>query len=184
MRLKINLSQTDYKKQPISYWAYLPLLLLLIVTLAGNLYWYHSVTADVAKYSERLSKTEERPFKTQTLPEESVSQKDKESLIKEATLVNNIIKSRSLSWSGLLAQLEQEIIPNVSLVSLTPKIIEDRIRIDIKGVGKDLETITHFMDKLERSPSFQGVFLSHSTDAEVNGERLVNFTMELEYIGK
>ena len=135
MRLKINLAQTDYKKQPILYWTYLPLLLLLIVTLTCNLYWYHAVTADVARYSELLGKTEERPFKTQALPEESVSQRDKESLIKEATLVNNIIKGRSLSWSGLLAQLEKEIIPDVSLVSLTPKIIEDRIRIDIKGVG-------------------------------------------------
>ena len=181
MRLKINLAKSIHKKQPVSYVVYTHLLLFLVITLAGNYYWYSSLQADIARYNERLNKIEERASLSKNMPEESVSQKEKEPLLKEAAFINAIIKSKALSWSGLLAQLEQEVIPNISLINLAPKVVEDKVRIGIRGVGKDLETITRFMDKLERSPSFQGVFLSHSTGTELNGEKLVNFVMELEY---
>ena len=184
MRLKINLAQTGQRKQTTTYLAYLPLLLLLAATLIGNYYWYFSIKADITRYNERLIKIEERVLKSKDMPEESISQKEKESLFKEAVFINTIIKSRTLSWSALLARLEKEQIPNISMVSLTPKVVKDKVRIDIRGVGKDLDTITRFMDRLEKSPSFQGVFLSHSTEAELNGEKLVNFNMELEYTGK
>lgn len=184
MRLTINLAQLAYKEKQTKYWVYLPLVALLLITLIGNYLWYHSVSADIKRYTERLNKIEERSSKPEPVSEESVSQKEKEVLIKEAVFVNTIIKSKSLSWSGFLAQLEKEIVPNISMVSLTPKVVEDKVRIDVKGVGRDLETITRFMDKLERSPAFQGVFLSRSSDTDVDGERLVNFIMELEYIGK
>jgi len=182
MRLTINLAQSNYIKRQPQYRLYLPLAVLLLITFVGNYLWYHSINSDMARYREKLNKIVEGSLTSKPVSEESVSQKEKEVLIKEAVFINNIIKSKSLSWSGFLAHLEKEIIPNISLVSLTPKVVEDKVRIDVKGVGRDLKTITRFMDKLERSPAFQGVFLSRSSDADVNGERLVNFIMELEYI--
>lgn len=181
MKITINLAQSGYKRQRI---VYLPLLLLLIVTLAGNLYWYYSINMDITKYNEKLNSLSQRSLKTKGGAEESFPQKEKESLAKEAAFINNVIKGRHLSWSVLIAQLEKDIVPNISLVSLTPKVSEGKVRIAIKGVGKDLDTITRFMDRLERSPSFQGVFMPHYSDTELNGEKLVNFNMELEYIGK
>lgn len=184
MRLKINLAQTGQRKQPNIYSAYLPLLLLLIITLAGNSYWYYSINTDIARYNEKLNKIGERASRPKDTLEESISQKERESLQKEVAFINTVIKGRTLLWSGLVARLEKEHIPNISMVSLTPKVVEDKVRIDIRGVGKDIDTITRFMDRLEKSPSFQGVFLSHSTEAELNGEKLVNFNMELEYTGR
>lgn len=184
MKLKINLAQSIHKKQPTAYLAYVPLLLLLIITMIGNYYWHYSINTDIARYNKRLSKIEERASKSKDMTEESISQKEKEFLHKEAAFINTIIKSKSMSWSGLILRLEEEAMPNISLVSLTPRVVEDKVRIDIRGVGKNLETITRFMDRLERSPSFQGVFLSRSSDTELSGEKLVNFNMELEYNGK
>ena len=181
MKITINLAQAKYKRKLT---AYLPLVLLLAATLAGNSYWYYSISADIARYNERLNSLSQRSVKTRQAAEEPVPQKEKESLAKEAAFINNVIKGRYLSWSALLAQLEKEIVPNISLVSLTPKVNEGNVRIDIKGVGKDLETITRFMDRLERSPSFESVFMSRYSDTELNGERLVNFNMELEYIDR
>src|SRR3972149_471594 len=132
MRLKINLAKSIHKKQPVSYVVYTPLLLLLVITLAGNYYWYSSLQADIARYNERLNKIEERASLLKDMPEESISPKEKEPLLKEAAFINSIIKGKTLSWSGLLAQLEQEAIPNVSLVSLTPRVVEDKVRIDIR----------------------------------------------------
>lgn len=181
MKIKINLTQAKHKKQRT---AYLPLVLFLFAALAGNSYWYYSINMDVARYNEKLISIAQRPLKTKGTVEEPVPQKEKESLVKEASFINNVIKGRHLSWSTLLAHLEKEIVPNISLVSLTPKVNEGNVRIDIKGVGKDLETITRFMDRLERSPEFESVFMPRYSDTELNGERLVNFNMELEYIGK
>jgi len=182
MKLKINLAQKDHGKQPVKYLAYLPLLLFLLATLAGSYYWYSSLNADIARYKGRLKEIEEMSLKAKR--KEAISLEEKELLQKEALFINNIIKGRSFSWSGLLTQLEKDTISNISLVSLTPKVDKDKVRIDIRGIGKDLETITRFMDRLERSPSFQDLFLLHSTDAELDGERLVNFSMELEYTGR
>lgn len=184
MRLNLNLAQIEHKKRPVSYWTYLPLLLLFLITLAGNYLWYRSVSADIARYEEKLNKIGERASRPKDMPEESIAQKEKESLLKEAAFINTVIKGRTSSWSGLVARLEKEHIPNISMVSLTPKVVEDKMKIAVRGVGKDLDTITRFMDRLEKSPAFQGVFLSHSTEAELNGEKLVNFSMELEYTGK
>lgn len=184
MRLKINLAQTGWRKQQNMYPAYLLLALLLAATLAVNYYRYSSIKGDVARYNERLNKIEERASKSKDMPEESISQKEKEPLLKEAGFINAVIKGRALSWSGLVARLEKEHLPNISMVSLTPRVVEDRVKIAVRGVGKDLDTITRFMDRLERSPSFQGVFLSHSSETDLNGEKLVNFSMEVEYTGK
>ena len=185
MKLKINLARKDHRERPVKYLAYLPLLLFLLATLGGSYYWYSSINADIARYKGRLKEVEEMSLKAKrNVAEESISLEEKELLQKEALFINNIIKGRSFSWSGLLTQLEKDTIPNISLVSLTPKVDKDKVRIDIRGVGKDLETITRFMDRLERSPSFQDLFLLHSTDAELDGERLVNFSMELEYTGR
>ncbi|MBI3754788.1 MAG: PilN domain-containing protein [Deltaproteobacteria bacterium] len=184
MRLKINLAQVSRMKQTSTYLAYLPLLLLLVATLIGNSYWYYSINTDIARYNEKLSSMAQRSLKTKEPVEESIPQKEKESLAKEAAFINSVIKGRTLSWSGLFAHLEKEHIPNISMVSLTPKVVEDKMRIAVRGVGKDLDTITRFMDRLEKSPSFQGVFLSHSSDTDLNGEKLVNFSMEAEYTGK
>ena len=181
MKIKINFAQAKHKRQRI---VYLPLVLLLFATMAGNSYWYYSISADIARYNKKLISIAQRSLKTKDAAEEPVPQKEKESLIKEAVFINNIIKGRHMSWSALLAQLEKEIVPNISLVSLTPKVNEGNVRIDIKGVGKELETITRFMDRLERSPVFESVFMPRYSDTELNGERLVNFNMELEYTGK
>ena len=184
MKLKINLARKDHGEQPVKYLAYLPLLLFLLATLGGSYYWYSSINADIARYKGRLKEIEEMFLKAKkNVAEEAISLEEKELLQKEGLFINNIIKGRSFSWSGLLTQLEKDTISNISLVSLTPKVDKDKVRIDIRGV-KDLETITRFMDRLERSPSFQDLFLLHSTDAELDGERLVNFSMELEYTGR
>ena len=184
MRLNLNLAQGGHKKEPFAYRTYLPLLLLFLIALAGNYLWYRSVSADITRYEEKLNKIGERASRPKDALEESISQREKESLQKEAAFINTVIKGRTLSWSGLFARLEKEHILNISMVSLTPKVVEYKMKIAVRGVGKDLETITRFMDRLEKSPSFQGVFLSHSSDTDLNGEKLVNFSMEVEYTGR
>lgn len=188
MKLQINLIQTRYSKQSNIYLSYLFLSVILIGTLSGSYYWYSSLVTDIARYNDRLKRIEEDILeiidKPKDVPLESISKEERELLTKEAVYINNIIKSRTMSWSGLLTQLEKVTISDISLVSLTPKVMNDKVWIDIRGIGKDIITITMFMDRLEKSPLFQDVFLSHSTESELNGEKLVNFSMGLEYMGQ
>lgn len=181
MKILINFSQERFKKRKI---VYLPLLVLLFASIAGNLYLYKSVNADISRYNAKLSELSQRFTKIKETTEESFSKEEKELLVKEASFINTFIKGRHLYWSALIAQLENEIVPNISLLSLTPRVSKDKVKIDVRGVGKNLETITRFIDRLELSPSFQSVFMPRYSDTEIDGEKLLNFNMELEYVGK
>ncbi len=81
--------------------------------------------------------------------------------LNEIGFLNRLIARKSLSWTRLLADLE-EMVPNtVHLVSLTPSFgSPGGITLQIDLQGKSIGDDSEFIHRLEKSPVFQNITVS------------------------
>jgi hypothetical protein len=75
----------------------------------------------------------------------------------QALEANGIIDARTFSWTALFDDIEATLPPTVMLTSITPKIGEDGATISFVVVGKTVEAIDTFIEKLEATGRFKGV---------------------------
>ncbi|TAN60968.1 hypothetical protein EPN18_07530 [bacterium] len=182
MRLTVNFADTGKKHRLALRKFYIVFSICLILTMSGNIYWYLSFKADAGRYAEML-KREHVAKKTGPRGPQGLSAEKRQLLVKKAAFVNGVISAKAFSWSLFFYRLEKEATANVSLTSISQKLTQGGLRISINGVAKDLPAITVFAQKLDKSCCFKDVSLKRTSVVEVTGERLVSFSMEMEYIG-
>lgn len=99
--------------------------------------------------------------------------------IKKADFINNAIKRRVFSWTKLFDQFERAFPENVKMVSVSPSIDQDTIRINMQVAGRNLDDIVRLITVLENSPAFADVtFRSEVSDPD----GLLHATISLQYI--
>ena len=96
--------------------------------------------------------------------------------LNEIGFLNHLIARKSLSWTRLLADLEEMVPNNVHLVSLTPTIGNSGgITLQIDLQARSIGDASEFINRLEKSPVFQNITVSTeqkrvttaSTDVEI-----------------
>ena len=75
----------------------------------------------------------------------------------QALEANSIIDARTFSWTALFDDIEATLPPTVMLTSITPKVGEDGAKISVVVVGKTVEAIDTFIERLEATGRFKGV---------------------------
>ena len=81
---------------------------------------------------------------------------------------NVIIGQRTFSWSALLDTVEDALPADVRLVAMRPTPTDSGLELRLMVVGRSVADIERFMERLDRSPSVEGVLLS-SEDTEDDG---------------
>jgi hypothetical protein len=92
----------------------------------------------------------------------SIDQAALEQVIHAAQEANEIIDARTFSWTELLNHIERTLPTGVMLTSVTPRVDKGRFYISMVVVGKDVEVINEFIDKLEGTKAFSA--MSPSTE--------------------
>lgn len=75
----------------------------------------------------------------------------------QALEANAIIDARTFSWTALFDDIEATLPPTVMLTSITPKIGEDGATVSLVVLGKTVEAIDTFIERLEATGRFKGV---------------------------
>jgi type IV pilus assembly protein PilN len=81
--------------------------------------------------------------------------------LNEIGFLNRLISRKSLSWTRLLADLEEMVPNNVHLTSLTPTFgVAGGIMLQIELQGRSIAAASEFINRLEKSRVFQNITVS------------------------
>jgi hypothetical protein len=96
----------------------------------------------------------------------------------QALEANGIIDARTFSWTALFDDIEATLPPTVMLTSITPKIGEDGAAVNFVVVGKTVEAIDTFIERLEATGRFKGV---QATSEDVTEEGTFQTALSARY---
>jgi Tfp pilus assembly protein PilN len=101
--------------------------------------------------------------------------------LNEIGFLNHLIARKNLSWTRLLADLEDLVPNNVHLVSLIPEIgANGGVMLQIDLQGKSITDVSEFIHRLEKSPVFQNVKVS--TEQKRQSTALTDFEIRLSVV--
>jgi hypothetical protein len=80
--------------------------------------------------------------------------------LNEIGFLNRLITRKNLSWTRLLAVLEQMVPNNVHLVSLTPSVGANNVTLQIQLQSKSVGDASEFISRMEKSPLFSNISVS------------------------
>jgi hypothetical protein len=115
-----------------------------------------------------------------------VSPERMKTITRQASFMTHVQKSRSLSWSRLLTDLEEAVPPHISLSSVSLNFANSTIA--LKGTALTLKDLTGFVDQLEAHHAFSQAVLSEHHIAETERAasahdilRSLEFVMTVHY---
>lgn len=81
---------------------------------------------------------------------------------------NGLIDQRTFSWTAFFNYIEETLPPDVMLLSVRPSVKEDQTLVDMTVLGRRVEDIAEFIEKLEATGTFENV-LPIQTDTTEQG---------------
>ena len=70
---------------------------------------------------------------------------------------NALIDQRTFSWTALFNRIEETLPPDVMLTAVRPAIRDGVTRVDMAVLGRTIEDVDEFMDRLEATGAFQDI---------------------------
>jgi Tfp pilus assembly protein PilN len=87
----------------------------------------------------------------------TIDQTALERVIKAAREANGVIDERTFSWTELFNHLERTLPPNVMLTMVQPTVSDSGVRVAMTVLGREVEHVDTFIEKLEETGAFSGV---------------------------
>lgn len=136
---------------------------LLVFSLAftwADICAYRRNSASIARLNEHLKILEKRS--SQERPA-AVKPADQKLLAKDIEFINGVILRKTLSWSGLLTDLEAGVSQNVQVMQISP--VFEKRTVTVGGRAKRMNDVLAMVEAMGRSRRFKDVFLlKHSED--------------------
>ena len=102
--------------------------------------------------------------------------------LNEIGFLNHLIARKNLSWTRLLADLEDMVPSNVHLVSLSPEIGSNgAITLHIDLQGRSITDAAEFIKRLEKSPVFENITVSTEQKHESTASADVDIRLNAVY---
>jgi Tfp pilus assembly protein PilN len=87
-----------------------------------------------------------------------IKQKKQKKQEAEIIFINTLIDRRTFSWCEMLSICEKLLPPKVMMLSISPKMEEKGIVIELSVASDNYEELLEFINNLEKSPHFSDVF--------------------------
>jgi hypothetical protein len=87
----------------------------------------------------------------------SIDKDELASIVGAAHEANALIDQRTFSWTALFNRIEETLPSDVMLTSVRPAIRDGVTRVDMAVLGRTVEDVDEFMDRLEATGAFQDV---------------------------
>jgi Tfp pilus assembly protein PilN len=167
--LKTNLSTRPFYNERAVHWilavAFVAIAALTVfnVTRALSLSARQgTLSAEVQREEARIQQLTAQATKVRG----SIDQKALARVIASAKEANAIIDQRTFSWTELFNHLEATLPTGVMLTSVRPHIEKDVLRIELTVLGREVEQIDDFIEKLEATGAFTGVLAGEEAVTE------------------
>ena len=109
----------------------------------------------------------------------AVRQDDLEQVLAAAREANMLIDRRTFSWTELLNQIERTLPPDVALMSVQPGFSEGRVVVRLSVVGRRIDDIDTFMQRLEKTGAFRQLL---SRDEQLLENGTFQASIESDYV--
>jgi len=121
-----------------------------VVTLTGR---HRELSSDAARDEARARQLTQQAAAARR----ALDPADLAAVARAAQEANTIIDQRTFSWTELFNHIEATLPPDVMLMSVKPKIEDGETEIEMIVVGRRVEDIDTFMEKLEETGAFVNV---------------------------
>ena len=95
-----------------------------------------------------------------------IDPKEMQNVASAAREANGIIDQRTFSWTGLFAQLEATLPPDVRIRAVQPRVDKGVFRVVISAQARRVEDLETFIEGLERTGAFSSVSPLEETSGE------------------
>lgn len=180
--LRSNLSTRPFYNERAVHVVLGALALLLLLLTAYNVYRIVTLSRQNTEISRRASR--ERT-EADRLTEEArrirggLDQKELKLIAAAAREANVLIDQRTFSWTEFFNHIEATLPPDVMLSAVRPRIGNDGTRVTMTVLGRRVQDIDEFMERLEATGAFVDVL---PTQEEPTDEGLQKAVLESFYI--
>jgi Tfp pilus assembly protein PilN len=179
--LKTNLSTRPFYNERAVHWALAVAFAAVVALTVFNVTRVISLSARQGTLSSEVQREEARIRQLTadaTKVRAGIDQKALARVIASAKEANAIIDQRTFSWTELFNHLESTLPTGVMLTSVRPRIQKDELRIELTVLGREVEQIDDFIEKLEATGAFSGVLAG---EEQVTEEDEIQARIEARY---
>jgi len=130
-----------------------------------------------AQFEQDDAKVRELQKKAQAI-RAAINQTELETVVTKAAEANTILDQRAFSWTELFNHVESTIPPDVMLLAVRPAIEKGVIFMTFIVVGKEIEAIDTFMERLEETGAFSGML---SAEEQATDDGMYRATLQGRY---
>ena len=152
-----------------STWPSAAAALVVLALTAVNVVRVLTLSRQNTEYSRRINgdRVEMEQLATSaTEVRRGIDQKELQVVVDSAREANALIDQRTFSWTAFFNRIEANIPPDVMVTSVRPTIKEGQTRVSLVVLGRRMEDIDEFMEKLEATGSFADVLPSQQDRTE------------------
>jgi Tfp pilus assembly protein PilN len=158
--LRTNLATRPFYNERLVHWLIAGAAVLVVAFTAFNVGEYLRLSgrqggleADAARDEAMARTLTARAAEAR----QRIDAKRLERISAQAAEANGIIDARTFSWTALFDDIEATLPPTVMLTSITPSIEPDGATVRLTVVGRTVEAIDTFIERLEATTRFENV---------------------------
>jgi Tfp pilus assembly protein PilN len=158
--LRTNLATKPFYNERLVHWLIGAAAVLVIAFTAFNVSAYLRLSGRQGGLSADIARDEEMARTLTARAAEARRRIDAKSLKRvsaEAAEANGIIDARTFSWTSLFDDIEATLPPTVMLTAITPSIGPDGASVRLTVLGRTVEAIDTFIERLEATTRFENV---------------------------
>ncbi|HET9264485.1 MAG TPA: hypothetical protein VFO14_15645 [Vicinamibacterales bacterium] len=136
--------------------------IVLALTLV-NLYEVMRLSRQNTELSSRINRDRseaDRLTREATRIRRGINQEELQVVVAAAREANTIIDQRTFSWTRFFNVIEANMPPDVMLRAVQPSVQRDGTRVNMVVLGRRVEDIDEFIEKLEADGAFDGLLAS------------------------
>lgn len=188
MRLNINLASHPYEDAGNFYrrWGtalgVLVLVTLALVAVAASEWMStRSITKQIADIHKQIDNVDDKRIQAQAI----LNRPEHQDTRRRSSFMNELIATKSFSWTLVLANMETLMPTRVHIVSIKPELDkESQIEVTITAAGDSWEKGVELLQNLEKSRYFREPRLKHLTDSQAGqpGSDPAKFELHAYYV--
>lgn len=180
--LRTNLATRPFYNERLVFWVLgLGFVLVTLFTIF-NLTSFFELSGRQRALADAASRDEQRARELSARAAEvrrRIDPKVLERVTTQATEASAIIDARAFSWTALFNDIERTLPADVMLTSVAPKVAREGALIQFVVVGRSVEAVDTFIERLEETGRFSSVFASAE---EVTDEGHYRTTLTATYL--
>jgi hypothetical protein len=180
--LRTNLATRPFYNERLVHLVLALVAVLVLAWTAGNVTQIAALSRRNTEESRAAQRDEARvrDLERQTVAtRRGVSDAELRTLADAAREANAIIDQRMFSWTELFNRIETTLPPDVMITSVRPSIEKDVVSLSIVILGRRVEDIDTFMERLEGTGSFSGLL---SRQEEVTDRGMFKAVLQGRYL--